>query len=104
MDKVKRMSGDLRWLVSEGYVTEFADGRLFAPAPLAGPKKKSAESGHEMDEHDPEDFPEAPAEPAPVVETPAPATEAPPAAEAVIVAEASVAEIKPAEEAAPPAS
>jgi len=101
LDKVKRMSGDLRWLVTEGYVTEFADGRLFAPAPLAVSKKKSAESGHEQDEHDPEDFPEAPAEPAPVVENSAPAAEATVVdVEPAVPAEAA----KPSEEASPPAS
>lgn len=31
---------DLRWLITEGYVTEYGDGRLFAPAPLPEPSKK----------------------------------------------------------------
>ncbi|MBK8857267.1 MAG: hypothetical protein IPN11_06120 [Opitutaceae bacterium] len=30
-EKIARMQGDLRWLVTKGYVTEFIDGRLFAP-------------------------------------------------------------------------
>jgi hypothetical protein len=50
-----RLQGDLRWLVTEGYVTEFIDGRLFAPPPIAEAKKKEAEAA----EHDPENFPEA---------------------------------------------
>lgn len=31
---------DLRWLITEGYVTEYGDGRLFAPPPMPGPKLK----------------------------------------------------------------
>jgi hypothetical protein len=92
-EKFKRMSGDLRWLVTEGYVTEFADGRLFAPPPLTGPKKKT--TGPELDEHDPEDFPEAPAaEAAPVAEAPAAAASAP-APEAPVAEPAPVAETAP---------
>jgi hypothetical protein len=56
--KLNRLNGDLRWLVSEGYVTEFIDGRLFAPAPVVESRKKEIEGA----EHDPENFPEAPAE------------------------------------------
>lgn len=55
--KLTRLNGDLRWLVSEGYVTEFIDGRLFAPAPVVESRKKEIESA----EHDPENFPEVPA-------------------------------------------
>jgi hypothetical protein len=64
--KLVRLQGDLRWLVTEGYVTEFIDGRLFASPPIAEAKKKEAEAS----EHDPENFPEvaseetAPSEPA----------------------------------------
>jgi hypothetical protein len=54
--KLSRMQGDLRWLVTEGYVTEFIDGRLFAPPPMVEARKKEVES----EEHDPENFPEAP--------------------------------------------
>jgi hypothetical protein len=56
--KLNRLNGDLRWLVSEGYVTEFIDGRLFAPAPVVESRKKEIEGA----EHDPENFPEAPVE------------------------------------------
>ncbi len=79
--KFSRLQGDLVWLVREGYVTEFIDGRLFAPPPMVEARKKEIES----EEHDPENFPEAPAAteapaaapapasaPAPIVEAPAP--------------------------------
>lgn len=62
-EKLKRLAMDLRWLVTEGYVTEFADGRLFAPPPMAESRAKAAASA-EGEEHDPDSFPEVPAEPA----------------------------------------
>jgi hypothetical protein len=68
-EKLKRLTMDLRWLVQEGYVTEFADGRLFTPPPIAEARAKAAESG-EGEEHDQEAFPEIPISP----DTPAPAT------------------------------
>ena len=69
-EKVSRLQGDIMWLVHEGYVTEFIDGRLFAPPPMVEARKKEVES----EDHDPENFPEAQAEtPAPAAETPAPA-------------------------------
>ena len=55
--KISRMQGDLLWLVREGYVTEFIDGRLFAPPPMVEARKREIEG----EEHDPENFPEAPA-------------------------------------------
>ena len=64
--KLVRLNGDLRWLVSEGFVTEFIDGRLFAPAPMVESRKKEIESA----EHDPENFPEVPAAEAPAPEAP----------------------------------
>lgn len=66
-EKFARMQGDLRWLVMEGYVTEFIDGRLFAAPPM--PESKKRDSDHE--ENDPENYPDAPAD-----ETPVPAPEA----------------------------
>ena len=51
---------DLHWLVHEGYVTEFADGRLFTPPPMAEARVKATESA-EGEEHDPENFPDVPA-------------------------------------------
>ena len=56
--KLSRMQGDLRWLITEGYVTEFLDGRLFAPPAVVEARKKEIESA----EHDPENFPDAPPE------------------------------------------
>lgn len=38
--RLKRMTLDLRWLVTEGYVTEFIDGGLFAAAPIPPAKPK----------------------------------------------------------------
>ncbi len=35
---LKRLQTDLRWLVTEGYVTEFIDGSIFAPPPMPEPK------------------------------------------------------------------
>jgi hypothetical protein len=54
--KIGRLQGDLMWLVREGYVTEFIDGRLFASPPVVEARKKEAE----LAEHDPENFPEVP--------------------------------------------
>ena len=78
--KISRLQGDLMWLVHEGYVTEFIDGRLFAPPPVVEARKKEAE----VAEHDPENFPEVPVSAAPFEvpaesQTPpsAPAAEAP---------------------------
>ncbi len=79
--KLVRLQGDLMWLVREGYVTEFIDGRLFAPPPVVEARKKEVE----VEEHDPENFPEVPVS----------APEAAPVRAAVVetapVAEASVA-------------
>lgn len=86
--KIVRLQGDLMWLVREGYVTEFIDGTLYAPPPVVEARKKEAE----LEEHDPENFPEAPqraeaaaspeaAAPAPAPETTAPAVDAPAAIE-----------------------
>lgn len=40
--ELRRLNQDLRWLISEGYVTEYADGRLFAPPVQGQAKQKSA--------------------------------------------------------------
>ncbi len=55
--RLTRLNSDLRWLVTEGYVTEFIDGRLFAPPAMTEARKQEVE----RDEHDPENFPEVPA-------------------------------------------
>jgi hypothetical protein len=52
--KLRQLMLDLRWLITEGYVTEYGDGRLFAPPPmpdakLKEPKATKVESGIEAD-------------------------------------------------------
>jgi hypothetical protein len=73
-EKLKRLTMDLHWLVHEGYVTEFADGRLFTPPPMAEARVKATESG-EGEEHDPENFPEVPAPAADPAQVAAPPVE-----------------------------
>lgn len=89
-EKLRKMNQDLRWLVMEGYVTEFSDGKLFAPPPITPQAGKKADEHGE--EHDPVDFPEAPAPEAaaaPAAEAPAAApSESAPVAEAVPAVEA----------------
>ncbi len=55
-EKLLRLKGDLRYLVKEGYVTEFVDGSLFCPPPVVEARKREIEAS----EVDPENFPEAP--------------------------------------------
>ena len=50
--KLRQLMLDLRWLITEGYVTEYGDGRLFAPPPMPDakpkePKATKVESGIE---------------------------------------------------------
>lgn len=93
--KITRMQGDLRWLVTEGYVTEFIDGRLFAPPPMVEARKKEIEA----EEHDPENFPEVPAAteaPKPAPAEPAPS--APALSETVAAVEEKAAAPQPAPE------
>ncbi|MBC2594821.1 hypothetical protein H5P28_11180 [Ruficoccus amylovorans] len=45
--QVHQLFADLRWLVSEGYVTEFGDGKLFANPPVAVAPKPSASEAAE---------------------------------------------------------
>jgi hypothetical protein len=71
--KIARMQGDLMWLVREGYVTEFIDGRLFAPPPMVEARKREVEAS----EHDPENFPDAPPTAAGAATEPKSADEAP---------------------------
>lgn len=98
--QLRRLLTDLRWLVSEGYVTEYSDGRLYAPPPAklhepredASDEDDSAESASSEDHGEPaaestateapapETAAETPAMDAPIVETPAaeaPVTESP---------------------------
>jgi len=76
-EKLARVQSDLPWLVREGYVTEFIDGALYAPAAMVESRKREVEAA----EHDPENFPEAPAA-APKPKAPAPEAEAAPEAKA----------------------
>ncbi|MGB0372947.1 MAG: hypothetical protein ACPGN3_16570 [Opitutales bacterium] len=39
-EKIRSLKQNLRWLITEGYVTEYSDGKLFAPAPMVAPKPK----------------------------------------------------------------
>lgn len=70
--RLLKLKGDLRYLVKEGYVTEFVDGSLFTPAPMVESKKREIEAT----DVDPDNFPEAPAPKAIVVEEAAPAVKA----------------------------
>ncbi|MBI2814796.1 MAG: hypothetical protein HYX71_10975 [Opitutae bacterium] len=90
-EKLRKMSNDLRWLVMEGYVTEFSDGKLFAPPPMQPQAAKKADAGEE--EHDPVDFPEAPAPAETVADKPASA--APEASTAAPVPESVAEEVTP---------
>jgi hypothetical protein len=96
-EKLRRVTMDLRWLVHEGYVTEFADGRLFTPPPMAEARVKASESA-EGEEHDLENFPDVPAPAAPAdSEVPAPVPAAP-----IVSAEPAVVSAPPPAEAQPP--
>jgi len=101
-EKLSKMQSDLPWLVREGYVTEFIDGSLYAPLAMAESKKREVEAS----EHDPENFPDAPAPtareavkapvvpaaPEPVAETVAPTEVAPSAEVAPAIGETLTAE------------
>lgn len=45
---VRRVLIDLRWLVTEGYVTEYSDGRLFAPPPARQQHSKEEDEGDDQ--------------------------------------------------------
>ncbi len=94
--KLNRLNGDLRWLVTEGYVTEFIDGRLFAAPPMTEARKNEVEKS----EHDPENFPEAPQTTPPI---PTSESASPEAESAALGAEAPATETAPPEAEAPKA-
>jgi outer membrane biosynthesis protein TonB len=100
--RIKRMQVDLRWLVTEGYVTEFIDGSLFAappmppvkPKPEPKPKSEPKAEAPAATESAPEATPAAPAEAeatatpvAAEAEVQATSTETPAAAESVAESE-----------------
>lgn len=41
--KLNQLMRDLRWLITEGYVSEYGDGRLFIPSPQPAPKPKPSQ-------------------------------------------------------------
>ncbi len=91
--KLRQLMLDLRWLITEGYVTEYGDGRLFAapPMPEAKPKApKAAKPKPAPKEATKEDAPEPVKEPEAATEVSEPAAVAEPN-----VAEAADAENKP---------
>ncbi|MEY4488948.1 MAG: hypothetical protein RIQ79_1456 [Verrucomicrobiota bacterium] len=100
--KLLKLKGDLRYLVKEGYVTEFVDGSLFTPAPMVESKKREIEAT----DVDPDNFPEAPA--AKPVAAPEAKSEAPAASPEVTstdtVADAAPAEAAPDAPETPPAA
>ncbi len=50
--RLKQLMIDLHWLITEGYVTEYADGKLYAPAPLPlGKHPGEHEDSDDSDEH-----------------------------------------------------
>lgn len=50
--RLNQLMIDLRWLITEGYVTEYGDGSLFAPAPLPEPTRKATPpSSNNLPEH-----------------------------------------------------
>ena len=74
-DEQKRLNQlmlDLRWLIVEGYVTEYGDGRLFAapPMPEAKPKEAKKPAAPKKEKAEAEVAPEAVKVEAPVVEEP----------------------------------
>jgi hypothetical protein len=80
IEKLTKLKGDLRYLVKEGYVTEFVDGTLFCPPAMVEARKREIEAS----DVDPENFPDAPkASPSEAAHAPA----------ASVVEETSVAEV-----------
>lgn len=85
---LRQMMRDLRWLITEGYVTEYGDGRLFAPSPMDDSSAKAKADNNEdaddhqeteeSDEHDEAHHPEAQAEPEPKADEPQSETETKP--------------------------
>ncbi len=77
VEKLTKLKGDLRYLVKEGYVTEFVDGSLYCAPAVVEARKREIEAS----DVDPENFPDAPA---PVAAAPAVKPAAAPAAAAVV--------------------
>lgn len=93
-EKLNKLKGDLRYLVKEGYMTEFVDGSLYCPPPMVEARKREIEAS----EVDPENFPEAPvAKAAPVAEQAPNAPAVEPVAETAPAPEAASDAEKPAD-------
>ena len=91
--QVHQLFADLRWLVTEGYVTEFGDGKLFAN-PVIATQAPKAEAPATKAEDKP--APKAPSDPSPAApEAKAPEVEIPAPTESDKPAEAAPAEKKP---------
>ena len=58
-ERLRQLRTDLRWLITSGYVTEYSNGKLFAPPPLAAGAMPSEDSGEEAAEASPATSPEA---------------------------------------------
>jgi hypothetical protein len=71
VEKLTKLKGDLRYLVKEGYVTEFVDGALYCAPAMVEARKREIEAS----DVDPENFPEAPAPKAVEPKPAAPAAE-----------------------------
>jgi hypothetical protein len=95
--KLKRLWMDLRWLVTEGYVTEYSDGKLFAAPPMSAQQQKSEDAANAA-----ADAVEEAARAA--AEAAAPATEAAPAPETSPAAEAPTPSAEPAAPSEPTAT
>ncbi|MBC8012006.1 MAG: hypothetical protein H7067_18125 [Burkholderiales bacterium] len=88
-EKLTKLKGDLRYLVKEGYVTEFVDGTLFCAPAMVEARKREIEAS----DVDPENFPDAPKPTAPA----AAAKQAPAQAPVVESVSAEVTEEAPAD-------
>ncbi len=56
--KLRQLMLDLRWLITEGYVTEYGDGKLFTPPPMP-PVKKAEPKPETQPKPEPKPEPEA---------------------------------------------
>ncbi|MEN8791783.1 MAG: hypothetical protein ACN4GF_04860 [Lentimonas sp.] len=105
--KLNQLMLDLRWLITEGYVTEYGDGKLFAAPPMPEPRKKDVSKAPTKEaapaapvaEAKPEAAPEPAVEAAPVVEVEQPALE--PEVAAAPAPKAEEAPVEPVTEPAP---
>ncbi|MFA5257396.1 MAG: hypothetical protein WC360_04540 [Opitutales bacterium] len=91
LERLRLLRNDLRWLITSGYVTEYSNGKLFAPPPQSG--ATASDDGDSSSEE--EAAPVVEADAAPVAEV------TPEAAPAAVVETAPVEEVTP--EAAPAA-